>query len=277
MMGGGNSCVAQQLTLQTGVSFTCKRLWTWTRLSLCWRTFRADGLPFAPASMVSGRGNAVEILPRKITRTVSDRSPTDPMATCSRSPASAPTSTTPRNPTSSSELAVLSTATTPSATRRREGTGRHRGRDRYTSPISPLQLRATMGHQVNFYVTPADVTQLHLRISEIEPMRILHDRSATAEPREVRSLNLVEETQPLLFYFLVRERDLAKSSPSTFLHRGARRWTTYDPQSSSSTAATSTAKSFGAAGGVRNSWPRSRPWTVATPSPGASWMASASQ
>ncbi|WP_156338283.1 hypothetical protein [Chondromyces crocatus] len=62
---------------------------------------------------------------------------------------------------------------------------------------------------MNFYVTPADVTQLHLRISEIEPMRILHDRSSTARPREVRSLNLVEETQPLLFYFLVRERDLA--------------------------------------------------------------------
>jgi hypothetical protein len=65
-----------------------------------------------------------------------------------------------------------------------------------------------MGHQVNFYATPADITELQLRISEIEPMRVLHSRSATPEPRELPGLNFTEGGQPLLFYFLVRASDL---------------------------------------------------------------------
>ena len=62
-----------------------------------------------------------------------------------------------------------------------------------------------MGHQVNFYAAHADIPQLQQRISEIEPMWILHDRSTSAEPRVIPSLHLAEDGQRLLFYFLVRE------------------------------------------------------------------------
>lgn len=67
-----------------------------------------------------------------------------------------------------------------------------------------------MGHQVNFYATPTDVAELEVSIGSLEPMLILHDRSPTAEPRVLPSLIFTEDAQPLLFYFLVREKDLAK-------------------------------------------------------------------
>lgn len=65
-----------------------------------------------------------------------------------------------------------------------------------------------MGHQVNFYATPADIAELERSIGRMEPMVIVHSRSPTAEPRVVSSLNVTEEGQRWLFYFLVRKTDL---------------------------------------------------------------------
>ena len=65
-----------------------------------------------------------------------------------------------------------------------------------------------MGHQVNFYATPADIGELESAIRDLEPMAVLHDRSPTMEPRRLSSLRFSEESQPLLFYYLVRIADL---------------------------------------------------------------------
>ncbi|MFH1921036.1 MAG: hypothetical protein ABIP48_14295 [Planctomycetota bacterium] len=67
-----------------------------------------------------------------------------------------------------------------------------------------------MGHQVNFFAAPDDIAQLQQRIGDIEPMCILHDRSPTVKPRVLSTLDFVEDGQPLIFYFLVRESDLAQ-------------------------------------------------------------------
>lgn len=65
-----------------------------------------------------------------------------------------------------------------------------------------------MGHQVNFYATPVDIGELERSIGQLEPTVIVHSRSPSAGPRIVSSLNLTEDGQRWLFYFLVRESDL---------------------------------------------------------------------
>ncbi|WP_437875551.1 hypothetical protein [Sorangium sp. So ce513] len=67
-----------------------------------------------------------------------------------------------------------------------------------------------MGRQVTFFAAPDDIAQLQHRIGDIEPMCILHDRSPTAKPRVLPTLDVAEDGQSLLFYFLVREIDLAQ-------------------------------------------------------------------
>lgn len=67
-----------------------------------------------------------------------------------------------------------------------------------------------MGHQANFYATPADIAMLERDIGALEPMAILHSRSPIAEPRVVSSTNTLEGGQRWLYYFLVRKLDLCK-------------------------------------------------------------------
>jgi len=63
-----------------------------------------------------------------------------------------------------------------------------------------------MGHQVNFFVLPADLAQLQRRIGELAPMALLRDRSTAAQPSEVTGFDASENWEPLLFYYLVRLR-----------------------------------------------------------------------
>lgn len=66
-----------------------------------------------------------------------------------------------------------------------------------------------MGHQANFYTTPVDIAALGAAVSRVEPMLILHDRSSSAEPRILPALDHREAGRRQLFYFLVREAELA--------------------------------------------------------------------
>ena len=66
-----------------------------------------------------------------------------------------------------------------------------------------------MGHQVNFYALLEDYAQIEAEIRLIEPLVILYDRSPVAAPRVAPALQLKDETGMWLFYYLVREVDLA--------------------------------------------------------------------
>jgi hypothetical protein len=72
-----------------------------------------------------------------------------------------------------------------------------------------MRRAGSMGHQVNFYATPVDIAALGAAVSRVEPMLILHDRSSSAEPRSLPALDHHEGGRRHLFYFLVREADLA--------------------------------------------------------------------
>lgn len=65
-----------------------------------------------------------------------------------------------------------------------------------------------MGHQVNFFATPPDIVHLEAAAAKLEPMLVLHDRSSSAEPRVLPSLNHREGAERQLYYFLVRQCDL---------------------------------------------------------------------
>lgn len=67
-----------------------------------------------------------------------------------------------------------------------------------------------MGHQINFYATPADIAVLGAAAARVEPMLVLHDRSPTAAPRVLPSLDHHDGTQRQLHFSLVREQDLAR-------------------------------------------------------------------
>jgi|GEM_PF-1998874 len=67
-----------------------------------------------------------------------------------------------------------------------------------------------MGHQVNFYATPTDISELERRIDLLEPMVIIHDRSPTSQPRIVSSLDITEGDRRWLYYYLVRKKDLER-------------------------------------------------------------------
>jgi len=65
-----------------------------------------------------------------------------------------------------------------------------------------------MGHQVNFYIDPADTVALEKQLEKLGPLRILHSRSPRPEPRIVESVNVEENGEPWLFLYLVRPEDL---------------------------------------------------------------------
>jgi hypothetical protein len=67
-----------------------------------------------------------------------------------------------------------------------------------------------MGHQVNFHATPDDIANIERTIGLLEPMDILHSRSPLAAPRIVPSVNIIENGQRWLFFFLVRRCDLGE-------------------------------------------------------------------
>ncbi len=65
-----------------------------------------------------------------------------------------------------------------------------------------------MGHQLRFCATPIDTAELQQRFAKLEPMRILHNRSPSREPRVVDSLDFSEGGQRWRHYCLVRASDL---------------------------------------------------------------------
>jgi hypothetical protein len=67
-----------------------------------------------------------------------------------------------------------------------------------------------MGHQVNYFLVPKDISELEASIQRLEPMVVLHHRSVTATPRVLPSVEFREDGQRLLFYCLVRASDLSQ-------------------------------------------------------------------
>jgi len=65
-----------------------------------------------------------------------------------------------------------------------------------------------MGHQINFFAASEDFTYIEQEIRRIEPLAVLHSRSNTATPRSVPSVDLQDDSQQWLFFYLVRESDL---------------------------------------------------------------------
>jgi hypothetical protein len=61
-----------------------------------------------------------------------------------------------------------------------------------------------MGHQVNFYITNKDTASLEATLRQLGSLCILHDRSLTAMPRVVDSLDVHEGDQPWLYLYLAR-------------------------------------------------------------------------
>jgi hypothetical protein len=65
-----------------------------------------------------------------------------------------------------------------------------------------------MGHQVNFYLDPADTAELESVWRSFEPMIVLHSRSPSEEPLSVHNVRHVEDGEPWLYYYLVRPDEL---------------------------------------------------------------------
>ena len=65
-----------------------------------------------------------------------------------------------------------------------------------------------MGHQVNFYLDPADTIALEEAIRTLGPLLVLHSRSPGPEPRVLECVSIEESGQPWLFLHLVRPEDL---------------------------------------------------------------------
>ncbi len=67
-----------------------------------------------------------------------------------------------------------------------------------------------MGHQVSFYILPDDIAEIESAIGQLEPMRVLHSRSPSRDPRVLPSCHFYDEDagHPWLSYYLVRECDL---------------------------------------------------------------------
>ena len=64
-----------------------------------------------------------------------------------------------------------------------------------------------MGRQINFYLIPGDIDALAMELLKAEPYIVLHSRSASASPREVGSLDVLEKGHPWLYFHLVRPPD----------------------------------------------------------------------
>lgn len=67
-----------------------------------------------------------------------------------------------------------------------------------------------MGHQVNFYLDPADTIALEQRLRTLGPLLVLHSDSPRPEPRIVEGFGVEEAGKPWLFYYIVRPDDLNK-------------------------------------------------------------------
>lgn len=65
-----------------------------------------------------------------------------------------------------------------------------------------------MGHQVNFYLCPTDLRSIECTLREVGPLTILHSRSSNPKPRNVESLELNENGQLWLYFYLVRPEDI---------------------------------------------------------------------
>src|SRR6185312_3714179 len=65
-----------------------------------------------------------------------------------------------------------------------------------------------VGHQVNFYLDPADTRRVEAALRGLGPLQILHSRSTSPRPRLVDSLDLEELGQHWLYFHLVRPEDL---------------------------------------------------------------------
>jgi hypothetical protein len=65
-----------------------------------------------------------------------------------------------------------------------------------------------MGHQINFYLSPADTATVWLELRKTDSVQLLHSRSPTAQPRLLGTSDLLDNIEPWLFYFLVKSDDV---------------------------------------------------------------------
>lgn len=68
-----------------------------------------------------------------------------------------------------------------------------------------------MGKQLNFFLLPQDIADFEDETNAIEPMLVVHKRSATGKPVVLRSLQ-DEGDIPLFVSYLVRREDLSSIS-----------------------------------------------------------------
>ena len=64
-----------------------------------------------------------------------------------------------------------------------------------------------MGHQINFFLGPKDLSELEMRLRAVGELVILHSRSPKPEPRIVDSVDFAENGKRWSLY-LVRQADL---------------------------------------------------------------------
>jgi hypothetical protein len=65
-----------------------------------------------------------------------------------------------------------------------------------------------MGHQINFFLGPNDLSELETRLASVGDLTILHSRSPKPEPKVVESVHFTEDGKRWLLY-LVRSMDLS--------------------------------------------------------------------
>lgn len=69
-----------------------------------------------------------------------------------------------------------------------------------------------MSHQLYYHMVPSDIRAIEHKIRALAPLSILCDRSRSSRPRVVNSLDLYEEGQQHIFYYLARTEDLEQIS-----------------------------------------------------------------
>jgi hypothetical protein len=65
-----------------------------------------------------------------------------------------------------------------------------------------------VGHQLSFYATSEDVTNMERAIRTLQPIVVLQSRSGTSSPKVVPHLTYLDEGKPWLFFCLACEVDL---------------------------------------------------------------------
>ena len=81
-----------------------------------------------------------------------------------------------------------------------------------------------MGHQTTFFITPKDTRTVESALRETGDFVILHSRSQSATPREVKHLDFAENGKPWLFFLLVLREQLAQVRTHLVPEQGY--WTT---------------------------------------------------